>query len=324
MTPLNNLSIPKRFAVGTVITMLALAVSFALGGDFSLRHVITFAVEVSVIAVAAGGVAWSIVTDLREISEQLNEGADALGDVTTSMGGDVVQNIERAEVVTSAANEVSDNVNSIAAAVEEMSASILEIAENAGRATSVANDAVESASRTNDTVTKLGSSSAEIGQVIEVITSIAEQTNLLALNATIEAARAGEAGKGFAVVANEVKELAKQTSAATDEISSRISAIQTDTDESVRAIEQITEVSQEISHIQTTIAAAVEEQSATTSEISRNIADGANGSGQIATTISVLADGARAVKDGVDSTATATIQVDEVAQKVNHLLGLGA
>jgi methyl-accepting chemotaxis protein len=139
--------------------------------------------------------------------------------------------------------------------------------------------AVKLAEQTNHTVTKLGDSSTEIGQVIEVITSIAQQTNLLALNATIEAARAGEAGKGFAVVANEVKELAKETAKATEDISRKIEGIQTDTKGAVEAIASIMSVIAEVNNISSTIATAVEEQNATTNEMARNLSEAARGSG---------------------------------------------
>src|SRR5579862_2192236 len=139
-----------------------------------------------------------------------------------------------------------------------MNASIKEIARNATEAARIASGAVKVARETNDTVNKLGESSVEIGKVIKVITSIAQQTNLLALNATIEAARAGEAGKGFAVVANEVKELAKQTAAATEEISQKIEAIQQDTGGAVRAITEIGAIIDQINGIQNTTASAVE------------------------------------------------------------------
>src|SRR6202166_1835556 len=149
-----------------------------------------------------------------------------------------------------------------------MSVTIGEIAKNATEAAKIAGEAVEAAEAANQTVGRLGESSIEIGKVIEVITSIAQQTNLLALNATIEAARAGEAGKGFAVVANEVKELAKQTAKATEDISQRIRNIQGNTKDAMQAIEMIGTVINKVSQIAGTIAAAVEEQDATTNEMS--------------------------------------------------------
>jgi methyl-accepting chemotaxis protein len=186
------------------------------------------------------------------------------------------------DAASSASDLVNQNVQAVAAAVEQMSASVEEIAGNAGRASNVAGDAVVKARATNDTMRRLGESSAEIGKVIELITAIAEQTNLLALNATIEAARAGEAGRGFAVVANEVKDLAKETARATEDISSRIAAMQGDTDLSVRAIAEISETIDTIASFQNVIAAAVEEQTATTGEIARSVHEAAQGTSAVA------------------------------------------
>lgn len=195
----------------------------------------------------------------------------------------------QATVVSAAAEEVSTNVQTVAAGTEEMSSCIKEIARNVSEANRVSQSAVDAATTTNQVVTRLGVSSQEIGHVIKVITSIAEQTNLLALNATIEAARAGELGKGFAVVANEVKELAKETARATEEIGRKVGGIQTDTSEAVTAITHINEVINQISDLQAAIAGAVEEQSVTTNEISRNVAEAARGSSEIATNITGLA-----------------------------------
>src|SRR5437868_14229072 len=163
-----------------------------------------------------------------------------------------------------------------------MNASIREIAKNASEAARVAGTAVKVAETTNGTIAQLGVSSAEIGQVTKAITSIAQQTNLLALNATIEAARAGEAGKGFAVVANEVKELAKETARATEDIGQKIEAIQRDAHGAVQAIAQIGAIIHQIDDIQNTIASAVEEQTATTAEMGRNVGEAATRSSEIA------------------------------------------
>ena len=184
-------------------------------------------------------------------------------------------------------------MQTVSTATEEMSASIKEISKNASEAAEVASSAARLAGTTNATMTKLSESSAEIGNVIKVITSIAEQTNLLALNATIEAARAGEAGKGFAVVANEVKELAKETAKATEDIGAKVEAIQNDAKGAVLAIDEITTVIGRINDIQNTIASAVEEQTGTTNEISRNISETAKGSSDIASNITGVATAAK-------------------------------
>ena len=201
-----------------------------------------------------------------------------------------------------------------------MGASIKEIAKNTADATKIANNAVQLSQTTNETVQKLGASSEEIGQVIKVITSIAQQTNLLALNATIEAARAGEAGKGFAVVANEVKELAKQTAKATEDISQKIQAIQQDAGGAVTAIGQITEVIGQISDIQNTIASAIEEQSATTSEISRNLAEAAKGDTDISLNITSVAQVAKTTTEAAGQTQASAKSLEDMAAQLKELV----
>jgi methyl-accepting chemotaxis protein len=179
---------------------------------------------------------------------------------------------------------------------------------------------VKTEEATNQTIEKLGQSSAEIGQVIKVITSIAQQTNLLALNATIEAARAGEAGKGFAVVANEVKELAKETAKATEDISRKIEAIQADTKGAVSAIGQISGVIHQINDIQNTIASAVEEQSATTNEISRNLAEAAKGAIDITKNVAGVAEAARSTTAGAVDTQKSAQSLERMAAELQELV----
>ncbi len=210
-------------------------------------------------------------------------------------------------VTSSKASEVNSNIQTVAAGTEEMTASIREIAKNAQDAAGVAASAVSVADRTNATVAKLGDSSVEIGNVVKVITSIAEQTNLLALNATIEAARAGEAGKGFAVVANEVKDLAQETAKATEDIGHRVEQIQVDTEAAVAAISEISAIISQINDTQATIASAVEEQTATTNEMGRNVAEAAAGAGDIAR--------------GVDTAATAANSAGQSMEDVGAGIG---
>jgi len=239
-------------------------------------------------------------------SEELNE-------ISQQMSSNSEQTAAQANVVSAASEQVSKNVQTVAAGTEEMIASIKEIAKNTSEAARVVKEAVQVAEKTNLTITKLGQSSAEIGNVIKVITSIAEQTNLLALNATIEAARAGEAGKGFAVVANEVKELAKQTGEATEDISNKIQAIQGSTQESVAAIGRITQVINQVSDIANMIASAVEQQSVTTNEMSRNVSEAARGSDEIVQNITGVAQAAQSTASGATETKTAAQEMARLA-----------
>ena len=201
-----------------------------------------------------------------------------------------------------------------------MTASIQEIARNSHEAASIATAAVEVADTANTTVARLGDSSAEIGNVIKLITSIAEQTNLLALNATIEAARAGEAGKGFAVVATEVKELAKETAKATEDISSRIDAIQSDVRAAVDAIAEIGTIIRQVNELQVTIAGAVEEQSATTSEIGHNVQAAANGSGEIAKSVSGVAEAVEVTTAYASDSEHAATRLSGVASAIQDMM----
>jgi methyl-accepting chemotaxis protein len=226
----------------------------------------------------------------------------------------------QALVVAAAAEQVSTNVQTVAAATEEMSSSIREIAKNTNNAADVASKAVHVVDTASVTVAKLGESSAEIGTVVKIINSIAEQTNLLALNATIEAARAGEAGKGFAVVASEVKELAGETSKATEDIGHRIDTIQTDTRAAVSAITQIAAIIQQINDTQSTIASAIEEQTAVTNEMSRNVSEAATGSSEIAANIAGVAAAAAATTEGVNQTITASARLLRMSTDLTDLV----
>jgi methyl-accepting chemotaxis protein/putative methionine-R-sulfoxide reductase with GAF domain len=261
-----------------------------------------------------------ILGKVDEKSQSLSSVSEELLVGSKEMGNAAEETSAQANSVSAGAEQVSSNVQTVATGVEEMGASIKEIAKNATEAAKVASVAVSVADKTNATVSQLGLSSAEIGKVIKVITSIAGQTNLLALNATIEAARAGEAGKGFAVVANEVKELAKETAKATEDISQKIEAIQRDTHEAVQAIDQIGAIIKQINEIQGTIASAVEEQTATTNEIARNIAEAAKGSTDIAKNITAVAQAAGTTTEGVANTRSVAENLARLASELLNLV----
>jgi len=257
---------------------------------------------------------------IAQNAQALSSSSQQLAATSQQMSSNAEETSAQATTVATATQQVTTNLNSVATGAEEMTSTVQSISSNAGEAAKVAGEAVKTANGANATVAKLGESSAEIGQVIKVITSIAQQTNLLALNATIEAARAGEAGKGFAVVANEVKELAKQTAKATEDISQKITAIQDDTKRAVEAIGSITAIINQINDISGTIATAVEEQSATTNEMSRNVQEAAKGSGEISQNIQGVATAAESTTRGAQDTLKAAQQLTEMATQLRTLV----
>jgi methyl-accepting chemotaxis protein len=264
------------------------------------------------------------VTTMHEVAEaavNLSSASEELTAVSQQMSANAEETAAQATVVTKASEQVNKNLQTVATGTEEMGASIKEIAKNATESAKVATAAVKVAETTTATVAKLGESSTEIGQVIKVITSIAQQTNLLALNATIEAARAGEAGKGFAVVANEVKELAKETAKATEDISRKIEAIQDDTKAAVEAIASISGIINQVNDISNTIATAVEEQNATTNEMARNVSEAAHGSGEITQNIAGVAEAAASTTRGATDTQKAAEQLVETSKGLRELVG---
>lgn len=255
-----------------------------------------------------------VVGSAATTARKVNSVAKEVGDGIDEGYKETEEVIAQTQVVAGAAGDVTQSIQTVAAGAEEMGASIREISSNANEAARVAGEATEVAKRTSETVSKLGVSSREIGDVVNTITAIAEQTNLLALNATIEAARAGDAGKGFAVVAGEVKDLAQETGKATDDITAKITAIQADTDGAVAAIEKISDIINQINNYQTTIAAAVEEQTATTNEMSRSVAEAATGSASIAETISQYQEIAQEAGKGVETLQHASDELVEASQ----------
>ena len=290
----------------------------------------------------------TILNEVSDTSNSLISASGTLSTTATSLG----EGAEKTERLTSSAassadtmsrsmtnmsatsEQMSTNVNSVAAAAEQMTATINEIAKSAEQSATVADEAARLAEVSNERIGGLGEAADGIGKVIEVIQDIAEQTNLLALNATIEAARAGEAGKGFAVVASEVKELAKQTATATDDIRKRIEGIQGSTGEAVDSIREITSVITNVNQVARTIAAAVEEQSITTGEISQNVTQTATAAGEvvsgitdstetsklIATSISGVDEGAKLTADAADKTKQAGSEVSRIANRLGALV----
>jgi len=305
-----------------VDSMLA-AVRAAQSGDLTMQVDVSGPDAIGQMGEGLGSFLGELRTSVGGISggaSDLSRASNGLGEISQTLAANAEETSVQAATVSAAAEEVSKSVQTVAAGVEELNASVKEIASNANEAASVATEGVKVAETTNETVAQLGESSAEIGKVIKVITSIAQQTNLLALNATIEAARAGAAGKGFAVVANEVKELAKETARATEDISRKIEAIQGDTTRAVEAIDRISAIINQVNEIQSTIAMAVDEQRTTTNEIGRSIAEAARGSSEIAENITSVAEAARSTTTAASDAQSASEQLQELAGELTNLV----
>jgi methyl-accepting chemotaxis protein len=260
------------------------------------------------------------VASLEETANSMAGAANELTATATEMSNNAQRTSHESQSASAAAEEVSSGVHTVATNTEEMASSIKEIARSANESSEMSKSTLQRTQDTNKTITQLGVSSQEIGNVIKVISSIAQQTNLLALNATIEAARAGDAGKGFAVVANEVKELAKQTAKATEEITSKIGAIQKDTSGAVEAIGSIAHAVEKLNGIAGAIAASVEEQTATTNEVSRVVQESSKGVEGIATTIKIVSQAATENASSASQTLSAAKGLADLAERLKSLI----
>jgi methyl-accepting chemotaxis protein len=261
------------------------------------------------------------IGSLRSAADEVASDAEGMANSTSRVRSDVQAASERTDRASADVERVNQTIQSVALGVDEMGTAIRDVARSAAQAARVATSAVEVADRTSTTVSRLGESSVEIGKVLRVINAIAEQTNLLALNATIEAARAGDAGRGFAIVANEVKELARETARATEDIHRQIETIQGDARVAVAAIEEIGTIIRQINEHQGTIASAVEEQTATAAEMSRHVSDAANASAGIARDMASVAQTSRDVTETVSTFHQSSARLVELGNALRGIAG---
>jgi methyl-accepting chemotaxis protein len=305
------------------VDQLLTTVSAAATGDLRQEIPVTGTDAIGQVGSALNGFFHSLRGNITTIGEnlgQLQDSSSLLGRISAEMSSSAEATSAKAGEVANTTTQISGNMQTSASGAEEMGASIREISRNTAEAAQVAAAAVQLAKTTGAAMAQLNTSSVEIGEVVKVISSIAEQTNLLALNATIEAARAGDAGKGFAVVANEVKELAKESAKATENIGLKIATIQENTGRAVGAIEQISTIINKINDLQNAIASAIEEQSVTTGEISRSVHEAAAGSNAIVARMADLGVVAEASTRGAVSTADAVGHLNRIADDLGGLM----
>ena len=293
-------------------------------GDLTKRMNGQYSIETAVLAKSINDSVTQLANTIEKVSkssEALKESSAQLTDLSTSSQSAAHQTADQTRAVASAAHNISQNVSLVVDGLQQLVSSVSQVSSSSHEAASVAEKAVNLAESAKLNVHQLAQSSSDIGAVIKVINSIADQTNLLALNATIEAARAGEAGKGFAVVANEVKELAKETARATEEVSVKISAIQSDSQVAVKAINDIGSTIENISATQSTIASSVKEQSTVSDSISHSVDDVAKGSNSIEGTISRATQLACENQVRADESQSTTAGISELADELNLLVG---
>jgi methyl-accepting chemotaxis protein len=276
--------------------------------------------QMSAALAAALGALSGVMRQIGETSQVLAASAEEFSAVSGELTAASSSVTDGAGAASAAAQQVSASVQTVAAGTEEMSASIAEIARSATDASQIAQEAVQVAGQTTANVDRLGQASEQIGEIIKSIEAIAGQTNLLALNATIEAARAGESGKGFAVVATEVKDLARETATATQNISGLISAIQSETRAAIDSMERISSVVGRINGAQATIAGAVEEQTAVTQDIARNVAEAAAGATSIASAVDDVAGQASHATTGAGETQRSATELARIAGDLHELV----
>lgn len=253
--------------------------------------------------------------ELASVSQQMASDTENMSGQSASISTGAEEMVEHMNSLAASSEEMSANFNTLAAAVEEMTSTITEVARNTGEASSISEKAAEKAKISRETVQELGKNAKDIGTIVDLIGDIADQTNLLALNATIEAARAGESGKGFAVVANEVKDLARQSSLAADDIRNKIENIQKSMGNTVKAMEEISSIIEHLNNITSVIASATEEQSTTTKEISENISQAAGVSSEVAGRVSEAADITRNIESDIKSISQLSVNTKNSAEE---------